>query len=81
MVVWLSEGAKTMMNSVANHAPASSVLLTNQELDQVLGAGVVPTILKDAGIGASLGSFVGGPVGTLVGGGLGALWGAITSIF
>jgi hypothetical protein len=70
-----------MVNSVADHALASPVLLTNQELDQVRGAGVVTTILKDAGIGASLGSFVGGGVGTLIGGGLGALWGAITSIF
>lgn len=63
------------MTNTADHALASPMLLTNEELDQIGGAmGHINEITGGAAAGAALGSAF-GPVGTLVGGAVGGLLG------
>ena len=64
------------MTNTADHALASPMLLTNDELDQIGGAmGHINEISGAAAAGAALGSAFGGPVGTVVGGVIGGLIG------
>jgi phage tail tape-measure protein len=63
------------MTNTADHAFASPMLLTNEELDQIGGArGHINEITGGAAAGAAVGS-VFGPVGTVVGGAVGGFLG------
>lgn len=62
--------------NTADHALASPMLLTNDELDQIGGAtGNLHDVKAGAAAGATIGGTVFGPVGAVVGGAVGGFLG------